>query len=378
MATHMDDSLWQLQERCTAFAENNIALHPELHESDVFPLTIWEKMAAARVMGIGVPERFGGQGGSLLSLAVAGEALVSAGGNLGFALSWMIHHLIMQLILRLGKEDQQKQFLPELASGKVIGCLALSEPVQGSHPRYLNTKAVSDGDRYLLSGEKAYLTNGPIAGLYLVLAITDESDGRKQFSIFFVPKGTPGLQPTESLALPFLKPSPHGGLILKDTPVPAANLLGEKGGAYREVVTYFRDLEDTMMMGPIVGGMEKQLGLLVRHMRKLDVKPQDELCYRLGALKALLDTSRVIAYETAEMLAGTSIHPEHVSLLLTARARAEEFQKVLAELLEARHIIPDGVLAHMTADIVGSIRIASRVAKIKQQKLGETLLSSAR
>ncbi len=119
-----------------------------------------------------------------------------------------------------------------------ILCFAVSEPQTGAHPKYLKTTAKLLGDQYILNGQKTYLTNGPIADMFIVVAITGEVDSRKSFSAFLVPKDTTGLTIT-SMELPFLKPAPHGTLMLENSPVPAKNVLGKEGRAFQDMVEPF-------------------------------------------------------------------------------------------------------------------------------------------
>ena len=161
-------------------------------------------------------------------MALVGEAIAAKGGNLGLAGAWMARQLCARLhILGHGSAAQKSAYLPNLAAGLSTPCFAVSEPGAGAHPKHLKTEAVCDGDSYVINGEKAYLTNGPIADLILLLAITGVADGRKQYSIFLVPRETPGIEETEGIKIDFLKPSCHCGMKFNDVRVPAEALLGK-------------------------------------------------------------------------------------------------------------------------------------------------------
>ncbi len=154
-----------------------------------------------------------------------------------------------------GSDMQKNTFLPGIAAGAKIPCLAISEPGVGGHPKRLATVAREHGSAYLLSGEKAYLTNGPIADLFVVLAITAEKGQRKSYTAFIVDAETPGLKKTGPLDLGFLRPCPHGGIILDGCEVDRGRILGRLGYAYTDMALPFRQIEDVMVMGLLVGGI---------------------------------------------------------------------------------------------------------------------------
>ena len=132
--------------------------------------------------------------------------------------------------IRVWTDGQKERYLPRRAGS--TPCFAVSEPGAGAHPKHLKTEAVRDGDHYIVNGKKAYLTNGPISDLILLMAITGVEEGRKQYSIFLVPRETPGIEETEGVKIDFLKPSCHCGMRFTDVRVPADALLGPEGDAF--------------------------------------------------------------------------------------------------------------------------------------------------
>lgn len=375
MATTLTQEHLALRDEVTRFAEAHIAGRVDLSTTAEFPWDIWRAMGQGGLLGIGLPEEYGGRGGGCLSLAVSGEALVGHGHNLGLAVSWLIHLAVARfLILGFGNERQREEFLPRMAEGWLTGCLAVSEPQTGAHPKYLKTSARLQGDSYRLDGEKTYLTNGPIADLFVVMAVTGVEADRKQLTAFIVPKDAPGLSLTEPMHLDFLRPSPHGGIRLEDSLVPAANLLGEEGRAYETMVKPFRELEDTLLMGPLVGGLTRQLELLVDLIRGQGVNPKDELKASLGELQFLIHTMRIMAYEAARMLEGSADHVEFLSLQLCGRNLAGRFESRIQDLISGSGIDVTTDLETLTTDLTRTMSIAKNVALMKQIKLGAGLL----
>jgi acyl-CoA dehydrogenase len=139
-----------------------------------------------------------------------------------------------------GTAEQRAHWLPHLTS------VAISEPRVGAHPKLLTTRAVEDSDGYCISGEKAWVTNGPLADVFIVFAVTSVEDGRKRYSAFLVPRDTPGLTTDEAPQYRALAPSRHCGLKLNSCRVPRSALLGQPRTAYETIALPFRDVEDAV------------------------------------------------------------------------------------------------------------------------------------
>jgi len=376
MAMAVDEKLCSLRERIMRFATQEVATRPELSRAEGFPFDIWEKMGRENLLGLCIPANHGGGGGNYLEMAVAGEALVARGHNLGLAVSWLIHHAVARfLVLGFGNKDQKAELLPKMATGQITACLAASEPGTGTHPRRMKTSARFSGGYYILNGEKAYLTNGPIAELFVVFAVTGENDGKKRITAFLVPKDAPGLSLTGPMDLDFLRPSPHCGIKLENCSVPPSAVLGQRDTAYEDMIKPFRELEDTLMMGPVAGGMVRQLEVLTSLVRDQKISISDELKEDLGRFQSLIHTLRIMAYEAAGMLDSDKSHPEFLPILLAGRALSKDAQAILKGLVDESHVIPDDSFEYVTHDIRRGTQIAQNVAKIKQRKLGERVLS---
>lgn len=375
MATALTKDITARRDEAALFARENIAPHGDLDAAPEFPWDIWRAMSRAGLTGLSLPREYGGQGGGYLALAAAGEALVRHGHNLGLALSWAVQNIAAQyLILGFGHDRQRREYLPQMAGGRLIACLAVSEPKAGAHPKLLKTSAASQGDSFCLNGEKTYLTNGPIADLFIVIAVTGIQAGQKRFTAFLTPKTSLGLS-VESMPLDFLKPSPHGGIKLDNVLVPAKNILGQEGLAYETIIKPFREIEDTVMMGPLVGGLARQLELLAGLIREHELDLTEEQNAGFGELQFLVHTLRIMAYEAALMLDSGDRHPELLSLTLGHRRLIRLFQAKVQDILSALKIEAGPKLAALTKDLVFMAGVAKNVARIKQSRLGRTALA---
>jgi acyl-CoA dehydrogenase len=285
------------------FAIEHVASRADLQTAQDFPQDIWQKMGEAGFFQIGIAKDFGGSGGGFRQLTEAGEVFVRSGYNMGLALSWLYQQIIaINLISGFGTEKQRGKYLPLMAQGKLIASFAVSEPKHGARPKFLTTTAVPDGKCYKLNGEKTYLTNGPVAGLFIVVAITGGEKEQKKFSAFLVADSNDGVNVSPQMRLDFLKPSPHGGIKLRECRVPASSMLGEKDTAYTNIVIPFSDVENIVMMGAATGGMGAELMDVILEIDKRRINDNKSLQSEIGELDSLLETMRAVAREAAQKL----------------------------------------------------------------------------
>lgn len=218
------------------FAEKEVKpLAIEVDETEVFPRETVEKMAKAGFMGIPVPKEYGGQGCDILTYAMCVEELAKVCGTTAVIVSAHTS-LCCDPILTFGTEDQKKKYLPDLASGKKIGAFGLTEPGAGTDAQGQQTKAVLDGDEWVLNGSKIFITNGKEADVYVIFAITGmvEKRGRmtKEISAFIVEKGTPGFSFGTKEKKMGIRGSSTYELIFEDCRIPKENLLGAQGKGF--------------------------------------------------------------------------------------------------------------------------------------------------
>ena len=201
-----------------------------------FPAENLKKLGELGLMGMMVPPEYGGSGADTISyvLALAEVAYACA----ATAVVMSVHNsIVCESILRSGTEDQKKNYLPRLASGEILGAFALTEPGAGSDPSSQTTKAVFEGDSYVLSGTKRFTTTGKNAGLVIVTAKTDETARHKGISAFLIEQDTPGLTVGPLEDKMGLRASDTADLIFEDCRIPAENRLGNEGDGFLIAMT---------------------------------------------------------------------------------------------------------------------------------------------
>ncbi len=219
------------------FAINEVKpLAQEIDETEEFPAETVAKMAKYGFMGIPVPKEYGGQGCDVLTYIMAVEELSKVCGTTGVILSAHTS-LCCDPILTYGNEEQKQKYLVPLAKGEKLGAFALTEPGAGTDAQGAQTKAVEDGDSWVLNGSKCFITNGKVADVYIVFAVTDvveDARGRKskKFSAFIVEKGTPGFSFGTKEKKMGIRASSTYELIFQDCRIPKENLLGTRGKGF--------------------------------------------------------------------------------------------------------------------------------------------------
>lgn len=363
------------QDLAAAFAARHVSCRVDLQTGQEFPMDIWRKMGEAGLFKIGIAEMYGGMDEGYLALLKAGEAFVQNGYNLGLAISWLYQQIIAHYVIGVfGTPQQRRQYLNAAAEGKITLSFAVSEPGHGAHPKMLTTQAQKDKMGYVLNGEKTYLTNGPIAGIFIVVAVTDDQTPQKRFTAFIVPRTAEGVTVTPPLSMNFLKPSPHGGIKLENCLIGQKSVLGTEGSAWPDIVVPLGAIEDVVMMGPALGGMAAQLTLLIEAIREHKAEADRALQEELGALHALLQTLRIIAYEAANLL--DRGHASPIPLVITFARLAAEFHTDIAQMQGDWKIDAPAEYVYLQRDMESLVNLKKRLLQIRQKKIGAALLKT--
>ena len=214
------------------FSEKEI--EPVASENDrkhKFPAEIIDKLGELGFMGMVVPEQYGGSGSDYLSYIIAIEEISGACASTGAIMS-VNNSLVCEPIQSFGNEGQKNTYLPGLASGEKLGCFMLSEPEAGSDPARMSTTARKIGSKYVLNGDKCWITNGAEADLAIVFASTDKTKRNKGISTFIVDMKTPGVTVGKLEDKLGIKATSTAQIFFEDCKVPARNLLGEEGEGF--------------------------------------------------------------------------------------------------------------------------------------------------
>lgn len=218
-----------LRETVSAFAAERIAPRAQdIDRNNQFPRDLWPELGEMGLLGITVAEQYGGSGLGYLSHVVAMEEISRASASVG--LSYGAHsNLCINQLHRWGNEDQKQKYLPALISGAHVGALAMSEAGAGSDVMGMRTRAVLDGDDYVLNGNKMWITNAPEADVTILYAVTSIDDNRPKLSAFIIERDITGFSTAQKLDKLGMRGSDTSEIVLQDCRVPAANLLGKEG-----------------------------------------------------------------------------------------------------------------------------------------------------
>jgi alkylation response protein AidB-like acyl-CoA dehydrogenase len=210
--------------------EEVIPHHAAWEEAGIVPRAVWRQAGAAGLLCPAIPEQYGGGGGTRLHSAVLIEETARAGASgLGFGLH---SDIVAPYILAYGTEEQKKTWLPKLATGEVVGAIAMTEPGTGSDLQAVRTTALREGDELVINGSKTFITNGQNADLVIVVAKTDPAQGAKGISLVLVETDRPGFKRGRNLEKIGLKAQDTSELFFDNLRVPAGNILGGEGKGF--------------------------------------------------------------------------------------------------------------------------------------------------
>jgi len=231
MDFELNDEQQMIRKMVREFAEKELAPHAaEVDAKGQFPWEAVHKMGELGLLGLNVPEAYGGVGADMVSYALAIEEIARACGST--ALTVAAHALCTTPLALFGSEEQKRKYLVPLAQGK-LGAFGLTEPGAGSDAASLKTTATRDGDSWVLNGSKIFITNGGLADVLIIVAVTDKSKGTRGISAFIVEKGTPGFTPGREEEKMGLRGSLTSQLFFENCRVPAVNLLGSEGDGFK-------------------------------------------------------------------------------------------------------------------------------------------------
>jgi alkylation response protein AidB-like acyl-CoA dehydrogenase len=298
----LTDDQKRLQDSAIAFARQELAY--DVAQADAaggFGREVWEKCARFGVLGMPIPEGYGGLGLGLSALLAVMEGLGYATRDQGLLFSLNAHLWTNSIpILTFGTETQKRRWLPGLSDGTLIGANAASEPEAGSDVFAMRTRAVRDGGAYVLTGAKTFVTNAPIADVIVAYATIDPSLGPMGITGFIVERGAPGVSISPPLHKMGLRSSPMAEVVFDECRVPAENRLGREGRGV-EVFECSMEWERGCILASALGAMRRQLEDCVRHARDRrqfgrPIGKNQSVANRLVDMKVRLETGRALVY----------------------------------------------------------------------------------
>ncbi len=225
-----------LRDTVRSFVDREVRPHArEWDEESAFPAGTVAKLGELGLMGVMVPEEYGGSGMDTISYSIAVEEIGKGDGSLGLTVA-SHNSLCTAHILAFGSEAIRRKYLPELASGRKLGAWALTEPGSGSDSLNMKTRADWKGDRWVINGNKMFITQGSVAGVYVILAVTDKEKGRDGVTAFLVEAGTPGLSAGKNLHKLGMCSSDTAELVFEDLEVRPGSVIGEVNSGFRDTM----------------------------------------------------------------------------------------------------------------------------------------------
>lgn len=287
------------------FAEAEIAPFVEKMEEDgEFPRDILKKMAALGLMGITIPEEYGGAGMDFTSYIIAINELSKVSATVGVILS--VHTSVgTNPILYFGTEEQKKKYVTKLASGEYLGAFCLTEPSSGSDAGSLKTRAVLKDDHYVLNGSKVFITNGGEADTYIVYASTNPELGTKGISAFIVEKDTPGFIIGKDEHKMGLQGSRTVQLTFEDAKVPVENLLGAEGEGFKNAMSNL-DVGRIGIAAQSLGIAEAALEAAVAYAKERvqfgkPIAAQQGVGFKLADMATAVEAAKLLVYRAANL-----------------------------------------------------------------------------
>jgi acyl-CoA dehydrogenase len=325
------------------------------------------RMAKAGLFQIGLPGADAGID-SYRAIAAAEQAIAAKTGLLGLASAFAGRQMVARFFIGgFANERQRAAWLPRVAAGEVCAVIAISEPGAGAHPKNLQTSAEPNGAGYVVRGRKAWVTNGPVADVFMVLAVTAIEDGRKRYGLFLIPKGTKGLTVKPMPAMDVLAPATHCELELDGCEVPATARIGDMADAYPAMALPFRDVEDAVGTANISGLLN---WLLEKCAPRLEQSEDNAL--RLGRIAGLVSLVQAASQLAVAALDGdgTDAPARVIGVRLLARQIVDEIRELLAQGAPVDETISRALAAY---DLLSSV--AREPRKVRQARLGNSLWS---
>ncbi len=279
----------------------------EKYEKAEFCLDDWKKCGDYGVHGLLCPASYGGMGLDILTAAYALEGFGYGCRNGGLIFSIIAHMCgCIVPIYRFGDGTQKDIYLAKLSKGEYIGAFAATEPEAGSDIFSLKTTAKKDKHCYILNGAKTFVSNAPVADLFLVLATTDTSKGLAGLCVFLVEKGTIGLSIGRNIDKSGLRTNLTSEIFFDECIVPEENLLGSEGMGMSIFYTVM-DIERICMMAPILGSMARQIEICDRYIKERrqfgqPIKDFQSISGMIAEMKLKLEASRLLLYKAAWLL----------------------------------------------------------------------------
>ncbi|QEA00760.1 acyl-CoA dehydrogenase [Lysinibacillus fusiformis] len=306
MHLQFTDEQIMMRDMVRNFAQEKIQPWVERMEAGEFPRELLQQMGELGLMGITTPEELGGSGMDFTSYIIAIHELSKVSAVMGVILS--VHTSVgTNPIIYFGNEEQKKRYVPKLAAGEYLGAFCLTEPGAGSDAGSLQSKAVREGDEYVINGSKVFITNGGEADVYIVFASTNPAEKTKGISAFIVEKGTPGLIIGKDEHKMGLHGSRTVQLTFDNCRIPADNLLGEEGEGFKIAMANL-DVGRIGIAAQSLGIAEAALEAATAYAKERvqfgkPIVAQQGVSFKLADMATAVESSKLLVYRAADLRA---------------------------------------------------------------------------
>ena len=307
MKLELTEEQQMIQAMAREFAESELApIADEIDREERFPHETVKKMGALGLMGIAVPEQWGGAGSEPVAYVVALEEIAKVCASHAVVMS-VNNSLYGEPILKFGTDAQRERFLKPVASGHGLGCFALTEPQAGSDARNQATTAVRDGDHYVITGRKLFITNGRESSFALVFCQTDKAKAHQGITALLVDKGTPGFTVSKTEDKLGIRASDTAELVFEDCRVPVANRLGEEGQGFRIALATLdggRIGIGAQAVGIATGAMQRSIAYAKeRRTFGVPIGEHQMIQWTLADMATAVDAARLLVWKAASLKA---------------------------------------------------------------------------
>jgi len=378
----LGEELDMLRDSVRSFCDAELAPRAaEIDQNNEFPMDMWRKFGDLGLLGMTVSEEYGGSNIGYLGHVVAMEEISRASASVG--LSYGAHsNLCVNQIHKNGNEAQKQKYLPKLCTGEHIGALAMSEPNAGSDVVSMKLKAEKRGDKYVLNGNKMWITNGPDANTYVIYAKTDPDGGSRGITAFIVERNFPGFSRHQKLDKLGMRGSNTCELLFEDCEVPAENILGEEGRGVAVLMSGL-DYERVVLSGIGTGIMASCLDEIMPYMveRKQfghSVGDFQLMQGKIADMYTAMNSARSYVYEVAKACdRGDVTRQDAAACVLYASEQAMMVAHQAVQAMGGAGFLADSPVARIFRD-AKLMEIGAGTSEIRRMLVGRELMAAMR